>query len=222
MQILPAGDRTEIGEKGVNLSGGQKQRISMARAAYADADLYIMDDPLSAVDVHVGKHIFANCITGDLHLQSLVVQQSTYMSCPASYGELSVSRLISLGSMSCLVSTFKPITSVKARGICYAGLLKDKAVLLVTNQLQYAPEADSVLYLEDGEMAAYGDYDEVVQNEGFAALLHEYEASPMPQAPELHLCREEVYVEKRVTTWRAPSLCICGGHGICPCAEWTW
>ena len=73
-QILPAGDKTEIGEKGVNLSGGQKQRISMARAAYADADLYIMDDPLSAVDVHVGKHIFANCITGDPHLRSLTVQ----------------------------------------------------------------------------------------------------------------------------------------------------
>ena len=78
MQILPAGDRTEIGEKGVNLSGGQKQRISMARAAYADADLYIMDDPLSAVDVHVGKHIFANCITGDPRSQSLMVQQGTF------------------------------------------------------------------------------------------------------------------------------------------------
>ena len=88
MHILPAGDRTEIGEKGVNLSGGQKQRISMARAAYADADLYIMDDPLSAVDVHVGKHIFANCITGALHLQSFMAQQavlkSTHLTHPAS------------------------------------------------------------------------------------------------------------------------------------------
>ena len=70
VQILPGGDMTEIGEKGVNLSGGQKQRISMARAAYADADLYIMDDPLSAVDVHVGKHIFTKCITG-VPLQAL-------------------------------------------------------------------------------------------------------------------------------------------------------
>ena len=57
-------------------------------------------------------------------------------------------------------------------------------MLLVTNQLQYAPEADSILYLEDGEMAAYGNYDEVVQNEGFAALLHEYEASHNLQAPK--------------------------------------
>ena len=77
MQILPAGDKTEIGEKGVNLSGGQKQRISMARAVYAEADLYIMDDPLSAVDVHVGKHIFTNCITGAPHSQSLMLQQNS-------------------------------------------------------------------------------------------------------------------------------------------------
>ena len=48
-------------------------------------------------------------------------------------------------------------------------------MLLVTNQLQYAPEADSVLYLEEGEMVACGKYEEVVQNEGFASLLDEYE-----------------------------------------------
>lgn len=56
--MLPAGDMTEIGEKGINLSGGQKQRVSLARAAYNDADIYFLDDPLSAVDSHVGKHIF--------------------------------------------------------------------------------------------------------------------------------------------------------------------
>lgn len=62
--MLPAGQDTEIGERGVNLSGGQKQRISMARAVYSDADFFIMDDPLSAVDVHVGRHMFENCIVG--------------------------------------------------------------------------------------------------------------------------------------------------------------
>ena len=62
--MLPGGVETEIGEKGINLSGGQKQRISLARAVYSDADLYIMDDPLSAVDVHVGRHIFDHCIQG--------------------------------------------------------------------------------------------------------------------------------------------------------------
>ncbi|XP_055891763.1 multidrug resistance-associated protein 1-like [Biomphalaria glabrata] len=63
LNILPAGDKTEIGERGINLSGGQKQRISLARSVYSDADIYLLDDPLSAVDSHVGKHIF-NCVIG--------------------------------------------------------------------------------------------------------------------------------------------------------------
>lgn len=91
LSILPAGDLTEIGErvryykfyrtislviikslkylklnrlisKGINLSGGQKQRVSLARAAYSGSDIYFLDDPLSAVDAHVGKHIFNNVI----------------------------------------------------------------------------------------------------------------------------------------------------------------
>uniref|UniRef100_A0A8D3C1D5 Canalicular multispecific organic anion transporter 1 n=1 Tax=Scophthalmus maximus TaxID=52904 RepID=A0A8D3C1D5_SCOMX len=62
LELLPGGDLTEIGEKGVNLSGGQKQRISLARAAYNQADIYLLDDPLSAVDSHVGKHLFDKVI----------------------------------------------------------------------------------------------------------------------------------------------------------------
>uniref|UniRef100_A0A9J7YN69 ABC-type glutathione-S-conjugate transporter n=1 Tax=Cyprinus carpio carpio TaxID=630221 RepID=A0A9J7YN69_CYPCA len=58
LEILPARDATEIGEKGLNLSGGQKQRVSLARAVYRKADIYLLDDPLSAVDAHVGQHIF--------------------------------------------------------------------------------------------------------------------------------------------------------------------
>lgn len=62
LEILPSGDRTEIGEKGVNLSGGQKQRVSLARAVYSNSDIYLFDDPLSAVDAHVGKHIFEKVV----------------------------------------------------------------------------------------------------------------------------------------------------------------
>nr|XP_040235082.1 multidrug resistance-associated protein 1 isoform X6 [Anopheles coluzzii] len=62
IEMLPGGDMTEIGEKGINLSGGQKQRVSLARAVYNDADVYFLDDPLSAVDSHVGKHIFEQVI----------------------------------------------------------------------------------------------------------------------------------------------------------------
>ncbi|XP_044597666.1 multidrug resistance-associated protein 1 isoform X6 [Cotesia glomerata] len=62
IKMLPAGDQTEIGEKGINLSGGQKQRVALARAVYTDCDVYFLDDPLSAVDSHVGKHIFENVV----------------------------------------------------------------------------------------------------------------------------------------------------------------
>ncbi|KJH41098.1 ABC transporter, ATP-binding protein [Dictyocaulus viviparus] len=62
LTCLPAEDLTEIGEKGINLSGGQKQRVSLARAVYSNADIILLDDPLSAVDSHVGKHIFDNVI----------------------------------------------------------------------------------------------------------------------------------------------------------------
>ncbi|KAF9110690.1 Multidrug resistance-associated protein 1 [Mortierella sp. AM989] len=62
LAMLPAGDKTEIGERGINLSGGQKQRVSLARAAYNDADIYLLDDPLSAVDAHVGRHLWNNLL----------------------------------------------------------------------------------------------------------------------------------------------------------------
>ncbi|KAI9090798.1 P-loop containing nucleoside triphosphate hydrolase protein [Phlyctochytrium arcticum] len=58
LDVLPGGDSVEIGERGINLSGGQKQRVAIARAVYSRADIYLFDDPLSAVDAHVGRHIF--------------------------------------------------------------------------------------------------------------------------------------------------------------------
>ena len=57
LEILPHGDLSLVGEKGVTLSGGQKARISLARALYSDADVYLLDDPLSAVDATVGREI---------------------------------------------------------------------------------------------------------------------------------------------------------------------
>ncbi|KAF9156041.1 Multidrug resistance-associated protein 1, partial [Linnemannia schmuckeri] len=62
LDMFPAEDLTEIGERGINLSGGQKQRVSLARAAYQNADIYLLDDPLSAVDAHVDQHLWHNLI----------------------------------------------------------------------------------------------------------------------------------------------------------------
>lgn len=70
IDILPGGSQAEIGEKGINLSGGQRQRVSLARAVYQNADIYLFDDPLSAVDSHVGKHIFNQVIGNDGLLQN--------------------------------------------------------------------------------------------------------------------------------------------------------
>ncbi|KAI3418651.1 uncharacterized protein J3R85_013600 [Psidium guajava] len=65
-ELFPAGDLTEIGERGINMSGGQKQRIQIARAVYQDADIYLLDDPFSAVDAHTGAQLFADCLMGML------------------------------------------------------------------------------------------------------------------------------------------------------------
>lgn len=103
-KVLPDGDETEIGEKGINLSGGQKARVSLARACYQDADVYLLDDPLAAVDVHVARHLMDQCVLG---------------------------------------------------------ILKSKAVVLVTHQTQYLPLADSIVVIKEGTMAASGSLSSV-------------------------------------------------------------
>jgi ATP-binding cassette, subfamily C (CFTR/MRP), member 4 len=78
--LLPASDKTTVGERGVSLSGGQKARVNLARSLY-DADIYLLDDPLSAVDTHVGRHLFNQSIVGFLgnKIRVLVTHQLQYL-----------------------------------------------------------------------------------------------------------------------------------------------
>ncbi|KAG0021359.1 Multidrug resistance-associated protein 4 [Entomortierella chlamydospora] len=72
LSLLSAGDETEIGERGINLSQGQRQRVSLARAVYSDADIMLLDDPLSGMDAQIGKHIFQECIKGYLANKTVI------------------------------------------------------------------------------------------------------------------------------------------------------
>ena len=106
LKAIKGGDKAEIGERGINISGGQKARIALARSVYLNRDVYLIDDPLSAVDAHVGAHIFENCIKD---------------------------------------------------------ALKEKTIVLVTNALQYLPQCDRIIMINDGKIANVGTYDELLQ-----------------------------------------------------------
>jgi ABC-type multidrug transport system ATPase subunit len=82
LKLMPDNDRTEIGERGINLSGGQRQRISLARCCYKQSDVVLLDDPLSAVDQKVGRHIFEDCIKKYLKARTVifVTHQLQYLS----------------------------------------------------------------------------------------------------------------------------------------------
>ena len=90
--LLPNGDETEIGERGITLSGGQKARVALARLFYSDSDIYLLDDPLSAIDPVVGKFIFEECIVklASKAAVILVTNAIQYLSNPA------VSRIVVL------------------------------------------------------------------------------------------------------------------------------
>lgn len=115
LDMLPDGDQTEIGERGITVSGGQKQRINIARAIYFNADIVLMDDPLSAVDAHVGRHMFDHAI---------------------------------------------------------CGLLRNKCRVLATHQLHVLNRCDRIMWMQEGRIAAFDTYDNLMaNNEEFSKMM---------------------------------------------------
>ncbi|KAJ2083461.1 hypothetical protein H4R24_000841, partial [Coemansia sp. RSA 988] len=111
---LPAGDQTIVGERGVTLSGGQKQRISIARAAYSDSDISLLDDCLSAVDIRTSRTIFKSCIRGLLvHKTCILVASSLeYLSAADLVITMCDGRIVEHGSFNDLMTLNGPTSSL--------------------------------------------------------------------------------------------------------------
>ncbi|XP_073944725.1 probable multidrug resistance-associated protein lethal(2)03659 isoform X2 [Choristoneura fumiferana] len=116
--LLPHGDKTVVGERGVSLSGGQRARISLARAVYKRADIYLLDDPLSAVDAHVGRHLFESCLVGYLRnaTRVLVTHQLTFLRDVDQIIILKNGTIAAAGSFETLSASGLDFASLLARG----------------------------------------------------------------------------------------------------------
>ncbi|XP_060517421.1 probable multidrug resistance-associated protein lethal(2)03659 isoform X2 [Cylas formicarius] len=113
---FPHGDKTLVGERGVSLSGGQRARINLARAIYRDADVILLDDPLSAVDTHVGKHLFDKCIVRYLRGRTrvLVTHQLQYLKKADIIVVLKEGRIEAMGTFNELLSSDLDFTKLLA------------------------------------------------------------------------------------------------------------
>ncbi|XP_050968338.1 multidrug resistance-associated protein 4 [Labeo rohita] len=114
MELLPDGDLTVIGDRGATLSGGQKARVNLARAVYQDADIYLLDDPLSAVDAEVGRHLFEQCICGILKDKPriLVTHQHQYLKAANQILVLKEGHMVARGTYSELLRSGVDFTSL--------------------------------------------------------------------------------------------------------------
>ncbi|KAF3778702.1 ABC transporter C family member 8 [Nymphaea thermarum] len=144
------GDLTEIGERGLNLSGGQKQRIQLARAVYNDADVYLLDDPFSAVDAHTAATLFN---ASSIFSASTLYFASIFHSFPFFFfSSIFISPIHSASNLS---FPFLPD--------CVMTALKKKTVILVTHQVEFLSDIDRVLVMEGGKVTQCGSYYELLK-----------------------------------------------------------
>ena len=126
-ELFPSGDLTLIGQRGISLSGGQQARVSLARAVYDEADIYLLDDPLSAVDAKVSERIFTKCICGLLATRPrlLVIHQLQYLNHVDHVITMDKGMIVNQGSFQELVDTDE-----------YLGVLKETKSATVDEHIQ--------------------------------------------------------------------------------------
>uniref|UniRef100_A0A8D0AY21 Multidrug resistance-associated protein 4 n=1 Tax=Sander lucioperca TaxID=283035 RepID=A0A8D0AY21_SANLU len=150
MELLPDGDLTIIGDRGATLSGGQKARVNLARAVYQDADIYLLDDPLSAVDAEVGRHLFEQCICGLLKNKPriLVTHQLQYLQVADQIVVLKEGHMVAKGTY----------TELQRSGVDFTSLLKEEEekqpppdIVTRSRTLSQNSQTSSVHSIKDGD-----------------------------------------------------------------------
>ncbi|KAJ8333700.1 hypothetical protein SKAU_G00410190 [Synaphobranchus kaupii] len=200
LESFPYGDMTEIGERGANLSGGQKQRISLARAVYSNKDIFLLDDPLSAVDTNVGKHIYEECIKKELREKSVILvshQMQLLESCDEVL-LLENGEIKAMGTHKALVksnSQYADLFSNYKLGLSHAENEKDTKPQTVTNDVkvkgsnkQRAKGIINPAFSMPDEMHSPDGQDKVAYTNGKIE-------------PKDHLVKQE-YIQEGSVTWR--------------------
>nr|CAD7603849.1 unnamed protein product [Timema genevievae] len=204
LEQLPQRDLTLVGERGSSLSGGQKARVNLARAVYNDADVYLLDDPLSAVDTHVGKHLFDECpwVFGSTIRQNIVFgstfnktrYEEVLRVCALlpDLEQLPQRDLTLVGERGSSLSGGQKARVNLARAVyndadvyllddplsavdthvgkhlfdeCIKSYLKHKTRILVTHQLQYLTDVDSIVLLLNGEVQMQGTFRDLIDSQ---------------------------------------------------------
>ena len=132
--------------QGINLSGGQKQRVALARAVYQNNDVYLLDDPLAAVDAHVSAHLFDKVIGPSGLLKYKVGLNVTFTQCGR--------EKLFIMKMSFSLKLYS--------NICH----KLQTRILVTHGLTHLPDCDRVIVMHDGQIIESGNYDELMLKDG--------------------------------------------------------
>ncbi|XP_046426049.1 ATP-binding cassette sub-family C member 4-like isoform X3 [Neodiprion fabricii] len=180
---LSQGDLSLVGERGASLSGGQRARVNLARAVYRDADLYLLDDPLSAVDSRVGRHLFEKCINGFLKSKTriIVTHQFQYLEqvdtvifvnrgtveCQGTFQELSASNFRNLIFENCETSDDAESTE-KVDADATEFETKDVVPGNDEQQLKHTESMQELENIDDEEMATGSISSEVYRGYFFA------------------------------------------------------